>query len=140
GRGGAVGAVGLGGLLMRMALMLRLVRCDWGGLHPQLLFNTIVRAGTPYLMTAAAIASLFLPALICAVTVTNSRIYLTLSMVGPLLVAPIFVAARLLGRLVDPEGERLGAFAPGSAGAPAPTKDEGALGPIAQAEPHPARP
>ena len=108
---GSLLALALGAFLMPMALMLRIVRCDWQALHPQILFTTVVKGGLPYLRTAGTICGLFLPALVAGLATSGSRLYLTLSVIGPLAVAPLFIAARLLGRLVDENGNRLGTFA-----------------------------
>jgi hypothetical protein len=104
---GAVLAIALGGFLLPMALVLRTVRCDWRALHPQLLFPTIMRGGLPYLKTSATIGLAFLPALLCGLTTGGTRLYLTISVLGPLIVVPVFIAARLLGRLVDASGAKL---------------------------------
>lgn len=108
---GSLLALAVGAFLLPMALMLRVVRCDWQSLSLQTLFATIVKGGLPYVRTAGTIAALFLPALLAGISTSGSRLYLALSVIGPLSVAPLFLAARLMGRLVDAEGERLGAFA-----------------------------
>ena len=108
---GSLCALALGAFLLPMALMLRVVRCDWQSLVPQVLFTTLVKGGLPYARTAGTIAALFLPALLAGIATSGSRLYLSLSVIGPLAVAPLFLAARLMGRLIDAEGARLGAFA-----------------------------
>lgn len=94
-------AAALAALLLPMALLMRQITDDWRALSPNHLFRAIGRLRGDYLGRAAVCAGLFLPAALAAIATAGSLLYLQVSVVGPLLVAPLFVAARLLGRMVD---------------------------------------
>lgn len=94
-------AAALAALLLPMALLMRQITDDWRALSPNHLFRAIGRLRGDYLGRAAVCAGLFLPAALAAIGTAGSLLYLQVSVVGPLLVAPLFVAARLLGRMVD---------------------------------------
>lgn len=91
----------LAAVLLPMALLMRQITNDWRALSPNHLFRAIGRLRGDYLGRAAVCAGLFLPAALAAIATAGSLLYLQVSVVGPLLVAPLFVAARLLGRMVD---------------------------------------
>lgn len=94
-------AAGLAAILLPMALLMRQITDDWRALSPNHLFRAIGRLRGDYLGRAAVCAGLFLPAALAAIGTAGSLLYLQVSVVGPLLVAPLFVTARLLGRMVD---------------------------------------
>lgn len=94
-------AAALAAVLLPMALLMRQITNDWRALSPNHLFRAIGRLRGDYLGRAAVCAGLFLPAALAAIGTAGSLLYLQVSVVGPLLVAPLFMAARLLGRMVD---------------------------------------
>lgn len=100
----------LGVFLMPMAMAIRQVTEDWRAVSPSVLFKAVARCGTRYGGIAAAIAVLFTPAGISAFYSTGSQIYLQVSVVGPLLVAPLFIAARLLGQMLHTQRRTLAEF------------------------------
>ncbi len=105
-----LGALALGGLLLPMALVLRTIRGDWATLAPHFLFAAIAKGGMPYLRTALVAMALFAPALAAGYATLGSEPYLVFSVLGPLVVAPVCVAARLLGRMVESHADRLSSF------------------------------
>lgn len=129
--GGPIGATlcaaAVGALLLPMALALRQLRGDWQALSPNVLFGAIVKGGKRYLGAAGFSALLFLPAAIAGIAAAGSHFYLQVSVIGPLVVAPLFVSSRLLGRTLALRRNELGnllsgpgATAPAPVAAPAP--------------------
>ncbi len=97
--GASIAAALLGALLMPMAMVIRQVTNDWRTLSPNVLFRAIVKGGKPYFAASALGAGIFLPAATAFALTFGSQPYLQVSVVGPLMVAPLFVMARLLGRV-----------------------------------------
>ena len=89
-----------GGILFPVALALCLTRKDLRGLHPKVLFPTMWRLGVPGIGATLAIGALFAPAIFAMVGTEGSALYLRLSLIGPLVIAPLFVSARLIGRIM----------------------------------------
>ncbi len=100
-------ALGLGMFLLPMAMAIRQVTDDFRALSPNVLFTAITRAGLRYAAFAGCTAVLFAPAGISAYFSAGSQIYLQVSVVGPLMVAPMFVVARLLGQMLFLERKQL---------------------------------
>lgn len=97
----------LGGALLPTAMLLRQMTPDWRALSPNFLFPAFVRGGVEHLAATGVIVGLFVPATIAAFATLGSHMYLQVSVIGPLSVAPLFIAARLLGRVVDRNREQL---------------------------------
>jgi hypothetical protein len=86
----------LAAALLPMAVALRLLSRDWRALSPKLLLAA-ARACPSYFGTAAVLALLFVPALLTLFLSVGQPWFLVISVVGPLAVAPFFVAMRMLG-------------------------------------------
>lgn len=133
------GTLALGVFLLPMAMAIRQVSDDFRALSPNVLFPAIVSTGTRYCAFAGCFAVLFAPAGVSAYYSAGSAIYLQVSVVGPLLVAPLFIVARLLGVLLfthrrdlaDVLGERV-APAPAAPAKPAPRQQQQAPAPRAK--------
>ncbi|MCA8941976.1 MAG: hypothetical protein KDB80_05390, partial [Planctomycetes bacterium] len=138
------GTLGLGVFLLPMAMAIRQVTDDFRALSPNVLFTAIVRCGMRYCAFAACFGLLFAPAGVSAYYSAGSAIYLQVSVVGPLMVAPMFIVARLLGVLLATHrkdlapliGEREQEAAPVAATRPTPAP---APRPQRASEPAPAR-
>lgn len=98
----------LGGLLAPMCLALRQTRNDWRGLSPHLFVPAIRCVGTPYLKLVVFSALVFSPAVAAAFLTVGSDLYLRLSFIGPLAIAPLFLVSRLMGRTILLDRRRLG--------------------------------
>ncbi|HLU40503.1 MAG TPA: hypothetical protein VK081_14055, partial [Planctomycetota bacterium] len=93
-------AAALGAFLLPGALAIKQLSPDWRALSPNCLFPAIARLRTDYAATAGLCTLVALPAALAAVLTTGSHLYLQASVVGPLAVAPLFFAARLVGLMV----------------------------------------
>jgi hypothetical protein len=126
----------LGGFLLPMAMLIRQVTPDWRALSPNVLFPAVPRGGLEYAAAAGVIIGLFAPAAAAAWVTAGSHLYLQVSVIGPLSVAPLFIAARLVGRVLDRNRTALtpllGEPAPVPQAAPAQPE------PAATAQPRPA--
>ncbi len=100
-------AAAVAAILLPMVLLTRQLTNDWRALSPNCVFRAIGRLGRDYFTRAGVSVALFLPAAVAAIATTGSHLYLQISVVGPLLVAPLFVAARLLGGMVEARREVL---------------------------------
>ena len=94
----AVGSLLLGMFLMPMALLMSEFSDDSRALSPIRLLSAVSRGGYEYLRTALVISALFLPAVLSALATMESHFYLQVSVIGPLIVVPLFVSCRLLGK------------------------------------------
>jgi hypothetical protein len=90
-----------GAVTLPMALCLRQLRSDWRALSPLVLLPAMFRCGPRYVGLAGMFWALFAPAVIALVCSAGSPAYLQISLAGPLTVAPLFAAARLLGTFLD---------------------------------------
>ncbi|MBI5852185.1 MAG: hypothetical protein HZB39_14320 [Planctomycetes bacterium] len=96
-----------GGTLFPMALAMRQLRDDWSCLSPMKLFANLRRAGPRYFVAVIVSFVLIAPAAVSFWLTAGSALYLQISVVGPLLVVPIFVMSRLFGQtMIDIERER----------------------------------
>ena len=93
------GSLVLGALLLPMAWALRTVRADWAALG-WILPAAVRRSSSDYMARAACLACLFAPAFGLLALAGNTAMYLQLALVGPLLVAPMLFASRLMGRFL----------------------------------------
>ena len=107
--GFAVLAAGL--VVLPMALTLRVIRGDWNALAPATLFPAVFRGGLGYLGRASICLAMLVPAAICWYASSNAVHYLQLALVGPLVVAPLLVSARILGRFVQTHRAEIGRYA-----------------------------
>ena len=97
----------VGGTLMPMAFAMRQTRDDWTCLSPMDLFSNIRRAGVRYFVAVGISFLLMAPAALSIWLTAGSALYLVVSVVGPLVVVPIFVMSRLFGQtMIDIERER----------------------------------
>ncbi len=96
----AVAGVAFGGLLLPMAMTMRQSHDDWSCLHPPTLFRTVAKSGTRYLGCALFAIGVFTPALLSVWFTRDSHIYLIVSVVGPLAVAPLFMVSRMMGQVL----------------------------------------
>lgn len=117
--GAQVAVVLLGILLLPMAMLIRQLRTDWAALHPRMLFAAISKGGTRYVGVALLWGCLALPAIVAGILTSGSRLYLQISLIGPLAIAPLFIAARLLGRFYLQRRRELSAVIGATAPAPA---------------------
>jgi hypothetical protein len=86
--------------LFPLSIALCQTRGDMLGLHPKVLLPAAFTVGIPGAIAIAAVWIAFTPAM-CALWLTEgSALYLRLSIVGPLGTIPLFISARLLGRLL----------------------------------------
>jgi hypothetical protein len=60
----------------------------------------MLRIGMPAIGATVAVWALFLPAVVALVTSEGSALFLRLSIIGPLGIAPLFVSSRLIGRVL----------------------------------------
>lgn len=110
----------VGATLLPMAFALRQVRDDWKALNPGVLFPAVVRGGRLYLLIVAVALGLFAPAIVSGLLTSGSHLYMTLSVIGPLAVAPLLIVSRLLGQMLFARRFDLAPATPaGSATAPA---------------------
>jgi hypothetical protein len=93
-------AAALGAFLLPGALAIRQLTNDWRALSPNYLFAAITRMRGDYMATASICGLVALPAALATIFTAGSHVYLQASVVGPLAVAPLFFASRLLGLLV----------------------------------------
>lgn len=100
-------AIALGAFLLPGAMVLRQLTDDWRALSPNHLFPAITRLRGDYATTAGVCALVAAPAALAAVLTAGSHLYLQASVVGPLAVAPLFFASRLLGLMVHGHREVL---------------------------------
>jgi hypothetical protein len=101
GMAAAIASVAFGAFLLPIAFGLRQTRDDWSCLRPITLLLAATRGGGwRHLGTVLAIAVLAAPAGLALWATLGAPLYLTLSVTGPLAVAPAFLAARLLGQLL----------------------------------------
>lgn len=101
-------AFAVGGTLLPMALAMRQTRDDWACLSPMALFSNIRRAGPRYFVAVLASFVLMAPAAVSFWLTAGSALYLVISVVGPLVVVPIFVISRLFGQtMIDIERDRV---------------------------------
>lgn len=84
-------------LLLPMSAALRLVTNDWRALQPGPLLGAVRRTGSAYLSVALVITLLFTPAALAFFLTVKMPVFLMISVTGPLIVAPLFVAARMMG-------------------------------------------
>lgn len=105
--GSVLAAILAGCLALPMAFLMRNARRDWRAIQPQHLLPMLFRGGLPYALAALTISALFVPALLAGFATLGSKAYLVISVVGPLAIAPLFVAARLLGRMAHLHRDRL---------------------------------
>ena len=103
----ALGALALGMFVMPMALLLNELSNDWRALSPRVLLRAIGRGGLEYAKTSLVICALILPAVLSAVVTMGSQFYLQVSIIGPLIVVPLFVSCRLLGNLFHSQQAQL---------------------------------
>lgn len=89
-----------GASLLPMALSLCLVRNDFRGLTPRVLFPAVWRSGLSYGYLVALAGLLFAPAIAAGLLTGQSDLYLRLSFISPLAIAPLFVVSRLMGRIL----------------------------------------
>lgn len=97
----AIGAAfAVGGTLLPMSLAMRQTRDDWSCLSPTDLFSSIRHAGMRYFVAVGVGFVLTTPAALSVWLTWGSALYLMVSVVGPLLVVPIFVMSRLFGQTI----------------------------------------
>ena len=94
----AVASLFVGMFLMPMAMLMSEFSEDWRELSPFRLLHNIGRGGYEYVKTALVISALFLPAALSALATMGSHFYVQVSIIGPLIVVPLFVSCRILGR------------------------------------------
>lgn len=97
-----------GVLFLPMAMAMRQVCEDWRALNPKFLIPCVSKAGLPYFATVGFAAVILSPAVISLVLTTGAEAYLRISVLGPLSVVPLFVIARLMGRVLDIRRRDLG--------------------------------
>ena len=90
----------LGLALTPLAVALRTARGSWRALSPLVLLRSMHRGGRRYLSMLGALVVIFLPAAACWALAADSPLFLKIALVGPLVAAPLLVAARLLGRFL----------------------------------------
>lgn len=90
----------LGAFLLPGAMAIRQLTNDWRALSPNCLFTTITRLRGDYAATAGVCTLVAAPAALSTILTAGSHLYLQASVVGPLAVAPLFFASRLLGLMV----------------------------------------
>lgn len=91
----------IGAYLLPMAMVVRQTSSDWRALSPRTLFPAVIAGGTDYIMAVGVAAGLFAPAVLSFFATFGSQPYLQISVIGPLLVAPLFLSARLLGCVLN---------------------------------------
>ncbi len=115
----------IGAFFAPMAWALRHLRGDLTALSPVHLLRGVARTGTSYLGLTAVVLALALPATAVALCIFDRPVWIQIAMLGPLVVLPSFVAARLLGTWIDAHRSALGMTAsPASAPAPAPAASQ----------------
>ncbi len=92
-------ATALGLTALPMALLLRELSGNWQSLHPQHVARAIRRGGLRYFKLCGFSALLLAPAAGALALTIGSEPYMAISVVGPLLVTPLFVIARMFGHL-----------------------------------------
>jgi hypothetical protein len=133
--GGTFGAV-LPGMLLGMFLapitfVLRLTRGDLASLSPLLQLRALL-GSRGYTGLALAVNALFTPAVLVAFATRGYPFWLQISAVGPLVVLPVFVSARLVGTFVAANRDALAGMMPLPALSEAPVAP---IAPVAEAQP-----
>jgi len=105
-----VGAVVVGSLPLPLAIALRTLREDWQWLSPDMLLHALYRGGLSYQLHATVTLAMFAPAIVAWSTTAGVSIWMRAAFVGPLLTAPLFIAARFLGVYMHSHRRELGAF------------------------------
>ncbi|MEZ5966245.1 MAG: hypothetical protein R3F56_20585 [Planctomycetota bacterium] len=100
-------AAALGAFLLPAAMAIRQLTDDWRALSPNYLFPAVTALRGDYAATAGVCTLVALPAALSAILTAGSQLYLQASVVGPLAVAPLFFASRLLGLMVYGNRETL---------------------------------
>lgn len=85
-------------VLIPIALLLRETSSNWSALHPRHLVGGIYHGGSAYVGVAAIFVALLAPASLCTVATQAADAHIQLAVVGPVLIAPLLIAMRLLGR------------------------------------------
>jgi len=91
----------VGGLLAPLMFALRQVRGDWRPCSPTFFAGALRRAGRGYPVVALAVALAFAPAATVAALTYDRPLWIQIACAGPLLVLPLFAAARLLGTWLE---------------------------------------
>jgi hypothetical protein len=107
GSSAAIVALCVGGLILPMAMAIRQTTGRWRTLAPTRLFPAVIRCSPRYLAIAAVTVLLFAPAALSFYLTMGSQLYLVVSVIGPLSVAPLFVASRLMGQVLHNERDTL---------------------------------
>lgn len=102
----------LGAFLLPGAFLIRQLTEDWRALSPNYLFAAATRLRGEYATYAAICAAVAAPSVAAGVLTKGSQLYLQASVVGPLAVAPLFFAVRLLGQLAHRNRHELRGIVP----------------------------
>ena len=94
----ATSLLATGGALTPMSFALRQIHDDWRGLSPFIVVPAVFRVGPPYALVLVACGLIFTPALLALAWSAQSDLYLRAAFLGPLVTAPMLLAARLIGR------------------------------------------
>jgi hypothetical protein len=103
-----VPSLAIGAYFAPLALGLRHVRGDLIALSPVTLLRGAMRTGLAYAALAIVHLALFLPAATAIWLVAGRPLWVQIAALGPLLVLPVFFAARLLGTWLDGMRQELG--------------------------------
>lgn len=94
-------SLAIGAYFVPLALGLRQVRGDLAALSPVTLMRGAMRTGLAYAALAVVHLALFLPAATAIWLVAGRPLWVQIAALGPLVVLPVFVSARLLGTWLD---------------------------------------
>ncbi|MCA8976739.1 MAG: hypothetical protein KDC98_18600 [Planctomycetes bacterium] len=95
-------------MLAPMAFCICQIRGVRAGLSPLRLIRTAGRGGLSYLGVTAMTYGMFVPLLLVGWYVLGQPLWVQIAAVGPMMVLPVFVVARLLGTWIDVKQEKLG--------------------------------
>ncbi len=102
-----LGSLALGMFVMPMGLMLSELSDDRRAFSSLVLLRAIGRGGLQYAKTSLVICLLILPAVLSALATMGSHFYLQISIIGPLIVVPLLVSCRLLGKFFHDQRSEL---------------------------------
>jgi len=103
-------AATVGALTAPLMAALLQVRGDWRPCSPVFVARALSRAGRGYPLVAAAVTVAFAPVVGALWLVADRPVWMQIACAGPLLVLPLFAAARLLGTWLDSHRSSLGGF------------------------------
>ena len=87
-------------VLFPLGVALCQTREDFRGLHPKVLFPAAFTIGLPGVIVMAVVWLTFTPAMSAFWLTEGSAQFLRMSVVGPLAIVPLFISARLIGRVL----------------------------------------